>query len=44
MLQDDEMITVMAQIEVILNSRPLTPVSYDPSDFEALTSDHFLVQ
>jgi len=28
---------------MVLNSRPLTPVSLDPSDHEALTSNHFLI-
>ncbi|XP_062703581.1 uncharacterized protein LOC134286035 [Aedes albopictus] len=43
-LEYDRMQTVLAQTEAILNSRPLTPISNDPDDFEALTPGHFLIQ
>ncbi|XP_058827569.1 uncharacterized protein LOC131687494 [Topomyia yanbarensis] len=43
-LTPDELQTVFVQIESCLNSRPLTPLSNDPSDFEALTPGHFLIQ
>ncbi|XP_058827183.1 uncharacterized protein LOC131687148 [Topomyia yanbarensis] len=42
-LSFEDMATVLSQIEASMNSRPLTPMSEDPSDFTALTPGHFLI-
>ena len=42
-LTDDVLITTMCLVEQTLNARPLTSVSDDPDDLEALTPNHFLI-
>ena len=43
-LVNEEMLrTLMAEVQGILNSRPLTPVSNNPKDLELLTPNHLLL-
>lgn len=39
----EEMYSVLVQIESLLNSRPLSPLSDDPTDFLPLTPVQFLI-
>lgn len=42
-LNFEEMTTIITQVEAVLNSRPITALSSDPSDMTALTPGHFLI-
>ncbi|XP_018317371.1 uncharacterized protein [Mycetomoellerius zeteki] len=39
----EELTTLVTQIEAVLNSRPLSPLSADADDYTALTPSHFLL-
>ena len=42
-MSDEMLRTLMTEVQGILNSRPLTPVSSDPKDVEPLTPNHLLL-
>ena len=42
-LTEERLATIICLTEQLLNSRPLTPNSNDPSDMELLTRHHFLL-
>lgn len=39
----EELRTILTRVEACLNSRPITPLSSDPSDLSYLTPGHFLI-
>lgn len=43
LLNFEEMSTLLSQVESTLNSRPISPLSADPSDLQPLTPAHFLI-
>ena len=42
-LNDESLRTFLVEVEKIMNDRPITPVSSDPRDLEALTPSHILL-
>ena len=43
MLTEEQLHTLLTEVELILNNRPLTHVSDDLSDLDALTPNHLLL-
>lgn len=43
LLSTEEFVTLLSQIKACLNSRPIAPLSDDPSDLTSFTPGHFLV-
>ena len=42
-VNDETLLTIMTEVEKILNDRPLTKLSEDPMDLEPLTPSHLLL-
>ena len=42
-LTDDALQTIIIEIEAIVNSRPLVPITFDPKNDESLTPNHLLL-
>ena len=42
-VSDESFATVLTEVEAIINSRPLTPVSVDPASNEPLNPNHLLL-
>ena len=42
-LATDTLQTILIEIEAIVNSRPLIPITFDPKDDEPLTPNHLLL-
>ena len=43
LVTDEQLRTFLVDVEKVLNDRPITPVSSDPQDLEALTPSHILL-
>jgi len=43
LLTFEEMTTLLAQVEAVLNSRTLCPMTDDPEDLTAITPGHFIM-
>jgi len=43
LLTDETLTTFLCEVESMVNSRLLTPISDDPNDLESITSNHFVM-